>query len=70
MDATNPNGAVRIQLTSEQAKNIKELIGRDAETIELSVQELEQRIVPSGTISDGIYGLRLAGNCNETLLTS
>ena len=68
MDATNSNDAVRIQLTPEQAKDIKALIGREAEAIELSVQELEQRIVPTGTVDGGVYGFRLALNCNESLL--
>ncbi len=58
---------VRIQLTPAQARDIKAAIGRDAEAIELSVQELEQRIVPSYT-TVGTDFFRLAGNSNETLL--
>ena len=68
MDAPHAKDAIRIQLTPEQSTEIKALIGREAEAIELSVQELEQRIVPTGTIGGGIGGFRLAGNCNESLL--
>jgi len=48
---------VRINLTPDQAQQVKSAIGCDAEAIELTVQELEQRIAP-----------RLASNSNETLL--
>lgn len=58
---------VRITLTPDQARELKALTGRDAEAIELSVQELEQRIVPSDAAS-GVWVTRLALNCNETLL--
>lgn len=70
MDATNAKHAVRIQLTPEQSSEIKSLIGREAEAIELSVQELEQRIVPTGTVGDGLGGFRLALNCNESMLVA
>jgi hypothetical protein len=48
---------VRISLTPDQAEQVKSATGRDAEAIELTVQELEQRIAP-----------RLAANSNETVL--
>lgn len=38
---------VRIELTAEQKKTVKNTTARDAEAIELTVQELEQRIAPS-----------------------
>ena len=48
---------VRIDLTTSQREQIKAKTGQHAEAIELTVQELEQRITP-----------RLAVNHNETLL--
>ena len=59
METTNPKDLVRITLTPAQAQEIKQATGREAEAIELTVEELEQRIAP----------FRLAGNSNETLLT-
>jgi hypothetical protein len=62
---------IRITLTDEQATQVKAAIGRQAEAIELTVHELEQRIAPSGASDGGTSGLpgwRLALNCNETLL--
>jgi hypothetical protein len=37
---------VRIELTEEQRKQIKEASGEDVSAIEFTVQELEQRITP------------------------
>lgn len=37
---------VRIELTDEQKKQIKEASGEDVSAIEFTVQELEQRIAP------------------------
>lgn len=37
---------IRIELTPEQAQQIKRSSGRDVTTIEFKVEELEQRIVP------------------------
>ena len=48
---------VRIDLTSSQKEQVKARTGQNAEAIELTVQELEERIAP-----------KLAGNHNETLL--
>ena len=53
----NAREPVRIRLTLEQRDQLKRVTGRDSEEIELSVRELEERIVP-----------RLAQNHNETLL--
>ena len=56
-DRLTDSSKVRINLTPDQVEQVKSAIGRDAEAIELTVQELEQRIAP-----------RLAANSNETLL--
>jgi hypothetical protein len=37
---------VRIKLTPEQRAQVKNATGKDAESIELSPQELEERIAP------------------------
>lgn len=37
---------VRLQLTPEQKAQVRESIGRDADAIELSARELEERIAP------------------------
>ena len=37
---------LRIELTSEQKSQVAEATGKNAEAIELSVEELEQRIAP------------------------
>jgi uncharacterized small protein (DUF1192 family) len=39
-------GQFRIELTPEQKAKIRNATGRDAEAVELSVQELEERIAP------------------------
>lgn len=38
---------VRIQLTPEQQAMVRKATGKSAEALELSVEELEQRIAPS-----------------------
>jgi len=56
--ATNTaKDVVRIDLTTTQKEQVKARTGHEAEAIELTVQELEDRITP-----------RLASNHNETLL--
>ena len=50
-------GSIRIELTSDQKQVVKAATNRDADAIQLTVQELEQRIAP-----------KLASNHNETLL--
>ena len=37
---------VRIELTPEQTQLVKKQTGKDAEAVELSVSELEERIAP------------------------
>ncbi|HEX2179873.1 MAG TPA: hypothetical protein VHL54_10225 [Actinomycetota bacterium] len=37
---------VRIELTPEQKAKIRNTTGKDAEAVELSVEELEERIAP------------------------
>jgi hypothetical protein len=41
--------AVRIELTEEQQKKIREATGKDASTIEFTAEELEERIAPRGS---------------------
>jgi hypothetical protein len=48
---------VRLQLTEAQRTEIRRLLGRDAEHLELRVEELEERIAP-----------KLAANHNERWL--
>jgi hypothetical protein len=43
----NPKQPVRIQLTPDQQSQLRRLTGKHAEAIELSVEELEERIAPS-----------------------
>jgi hypothetical protein len=52
-----PASTIRIDLTEEQKQVVKAAIDRDAEALELTVQELEQRIAP-----------KLAANHNETFV--
>lgn len=59
MDGSRANEVVRIDLTPAQVQVVKAATGREVEALELTVQELEQRIAP-----------RLASNDNETLLTA
>ena len=37
----------RLQLTEAQKAEIRELTGKDADALQLSVEELEERIAPS-----------------------
>jgi hypothetical protein len=57
MSVGNEKEIVRINLTLEQKQTVKAATNRDADAIELTAQELEQKIAPS-----------LIGNHNETLL--
>jgi len=38
---------IKIRLTESQKAEVKAATGKDAETVELSVEELEERIAPS-----------------------
>ena len=57
MENTGEKSFIRIDLTQAQKERIKAETGRNADAIELTVHELEERITP-----------RLASNHNETLL--
>jgi uncharacterized small protein (DUF1192 family) len=43
----------RIELTPEQKAKVREATGKDAEAVELSVEELEERIAPSELFKKG-----------------
>ncbi len=45
-DKSTEKDIVRIDLTQPQREQVKQVTGKDAEAIELGVQELEQRIAP------------------------
>jgi hypothetical protein len=47
---SNPKDSVKISLTPEQKATIRNVTGKDAEAMELSVEELEARIAPSTII--------------------
>jgi uncharacterized small protein (DUF1192 family) len=40
-------GQIRIELTPEQKAKVRNATGKDAEAVELSVEELEERIAPA-----------------------
>lgn len=44
---SNPKEQFRIQLTPEQKAQVRNATGKDAEAVELSVEELEERIAPA-----------------------
>ena len=67
-DSHAERGTVRIDLTADQKELVKAATSREADAIELTVEELEQRIAPS-EVGPGLgTGFRLALNHNETLL--
>ncbi len=43
----NPKEQFRIQLTPEQKAEVRNATGKDAEAVELSIEELEERIAPA-----------------------
>jgi hypothetical protein len=43
---SNPKDQFRIKLTPEQKAQVRTATGKDAEAVELSVEELEERIAP------------------------
>lgn len=43
-----PRASIRFTLTPAQQQQVKEAIGKDAEALELRVEELEERIAPGG----------------------
>lgn len=46
------NETVRLELTPEQKQLIKKQTGKDADAVELSVQELEERIAPTAFFNE------------------
>ena len=46
---SSPKEPFRIQLTPEQKSQVKNATGKEAEAVELSVEELEERIAPAVT---------------------
>lgn len=42
----NPKDQFRIELTPEQKAQVRNATGKEAEAVELSVEELEERIAP------------------------
>jgi uncharacterized small protein (DUF1192 family) len=42
----NESRNIRITLTPEQKEEVRRATGKDAEAVELSVEELEERIAP------------------------
>jgi uncharacterized small protein (DUF1192 family) len=47
MENKNPQETIRIELNEEQKQLLRERTGQDANAIEFSVQELEERIAPT-----------------------
>jgi hypothetical protein len=43
---TKKGNTYQLELTPEQRSVVRELTGQDAETLEFSIQELEERIAP------------------------
>jgi hypothetical protein len=46
MDDHKPRQVVRVELTEEQKKQLREQTGQQIDALELSVEELEPRITP------------------------
>ena len=44
---SNPKEQFRIKLTPEQKAEVRSATGKEAEAVELSVEELEERIAPA-----------------------
>lgn len=57
MQTGNAKQVVRLELTEAQRDQLKRSTGRDAEALELTATELEERIAP-----------RISANHNEVLL--
>ena len=52
MSTENKPGFVRIQLTDEQKTQVRQSTGVEADAIELSAKELEDRIAPKVQFQD------------------
>jgi hypothetical protein len=57
MSAHDPKQVIRIDLTPNQRDQVRSATGRESEALELTIQELEERIAP-----------RIMNNRNETFL--
>jgi hypothetical protein len=70
MDSSKAQAVVRINLTPSQAQEIKAITGIAAEAIQMTAEELEQRIAPSIFVSQPIVppSDMLAANSNESML--
>lgn len=51
MEKQNQKNPVRIELTEEQKKQVREATGKEADAIELKAEELEERIAPFGRLA-------------------
>jgi uncharacterized small protein (DUF1192 family) len=49
----SPKDQFRIELTSEQKAQVRNATGKEAEAVELSVEELEERIAPTAALPKG-----------------
>ena len=47
---SSPKEQFRIKLTEEQKAQVRNATGKDAEAVELSVEELEERIAPATVV--------------------
>lgn len=47
---SSPKEQFRIKLTDEQKSQVKRATGKEAEAVELSVEELEERIAPGTAV--------------------
>jgi hypothetical protein len=46
MEQKNQKNTVRIELTEEQRKQLRDQTGQELDTVELTVEQLEDRIAP------------------------
>ena len=46
MDSKNARNTVRIELTEEQKKQMREQTGQEVDSVEFTVEQLEPRIAP------------------------
>jgi hypothetical protein len=53
---SNPKDSFRIDLTPEQKATSRNVTGKDAEAVELSVEELEARIAPIQVVPGKTHG--------------
>jgi uncharacterized small protein (DUF1192 family) len=49
-------GSFRLTLTPEQKEQVRKATGKEADTVELSIEELEERIAPM--TRKGLRGIR------------